>query len=403
MTISAPDRTAGRPTVGSVDPIDLLGLDGGLSAEDRAVVDTVRSFVRDRALPWLGDWFDRAEFPRHLVPEMAAIGLLGMHLTGHGCAGTTATQYGLACAELEAGDSGLRSFVSVQGSLAMFPIHAYGSPEQKDQWLGPMAAGQAIGCFGLTEPDSGSDPASMRTHARRDGGDWVLRGTKMWITNAPIADIAVVWATTDDGVRGFLVPRGTPGFSTNPIERKLSLRASVTGELVLDDVRLPGSAALPGVVGMRGPLSCLSEARFGILSGAAGAARACYETALHYATERTQFGRPLAANQIVQQKLVEMMIRVNRARLLALHLGRLKDSTGLHPDQVSFGKLENVRAAIEVAREARSLLGANGISLEYPVIRHMANLESVLTYEGTQEIHTLILGKAITGIAAFAG
>ena len=332
---------------------------------------------------------------------MGALGLLGMHLDGYGCAGTSAVSYGLACQELEAGDSGFRSFVSVQGSLAMFPIHAYGSEEQKQEWLPAMAAGEAIGCFGLTEPDSGSDPSSMRTRARRDGDDWVLNGTKMWITNGGLAQVAVIWAVTDDGVRGFVVPTDTPGFVANDIHRKLSLRASVTSELVLTDVRLPASAVLPGVAGMRGPLSCLSEARFGIVFGAVGAARACYEAALAYTKERQQFDRPLAGFQLVQRKLVEMLVQVNRAGLLALHLGRLKDRGEITPAQVSFGKLDNVRQALDVAREARSLLGANGITLEYPVIRHMNNLESVYTYEGTNEIHTLVLGQAITGVAAF--
>ncbi|MGI5242199.1 acyl-CoA dehydrogenase family protein [Dactylosporangium sp. CA-139066] len=386
-----------------MNPKDFLGLESSLDPVDRQVVDTVRSFVRDRVLPDAGGWYDRAEFPRHLVGEMAKIGLLGMHLEGYGCAGTTATQYGLACLELEAGDSGIRSFVSVQGSLAMFPIHAYGSQEQKNEWLPRMAAGEAIGCFGLTEPDSGSDPASMRTHARRDGTDWILNGSKMWITNGPIADVAVVWAQTTEGVRGFLVPRGVAGFQAHEIRQKMSLRASYTGELVFQDVRLPGDAVLPGVVGMRGPLSCLSEARFGILFGVVGAARACYEAALDYTIGRTQFGRPLAANQLVQRALVELMVRVNRSYLLARHLGALKDAGGLAPALVSYGKMENVRAAIEVAREARGLLGANGISLEYPVIRHMTNLESVYTYEGTHEIHTLVLGQALTGLAAFRG
>ena len=324
-----------------------------------------------------------------------------MHLDGYGCAGTNAVSYGLACQELEAGDSGFRSFVSVQGSLAMFPIHAFGSEEQKQEWLPRMAAGEAVGCFGLTEPDSGSDPSSMRTRARRDGDDWILNGTKMWITNGGLADVAVVWAVTDDGVRGFVVPTDTPGFVANDIHRKLSLRASVTSELVMTDVRLPADAVLPGVAGMRGPLSCLSEARFGIVFGAVGAARACYEAALEYTKERRQFDRPLAGFQLVQRKLVEMLVQVNRAALLALHLGRIKDKGEITPAQVSFGKLDNVRQALDVAREARNVLGANGITLEYPVIRHMNNLESVYTYEGTNEIHTLVLGQAITGVPAF--
>lgn len=383
------------------DPRDFLGIDALLDDEERQIRDTVRAFVGDRVLPEIGDWFEAGTFPREMAKEMGALGLLGMHLDGYGCAGTNAVSYGLACLELEAGDSGFRSFVSVQGSLAMFPIRAYGSDEQKAEWLPRMAAGEAIGCFGLTEPDSGSDPSSMRTHARRDGADWILNGSKMWITNGGIADVAVVWAGTDDGIRGFVVPTDTPGFSTNDVHKKLSLRASVTSELVMDDVRLPGDAVLPGVASMRGPLSCLNEARFGILFGAVGAARACYEAALDYAGEREQFGRPIAAFQLTQRKLVEMMVAVNRSALVALHLGRRKDAGRLTPAQVSFGKFDNVRQALEVAREARSVLGANGITLEYPVIRHMNNLESVFTYEGTNEIHTLVLGQAITAIPAF--
>jgi glutaryl-CoA dehydrogenase len=383
-------------------PLDFLDLDAQLDDDERQIRDTVRQFVVDRVLPDIAEWFEAGTFPVDMAKEMGSLGLLGMHLDGYGCAGTNAVSYGLACQELEAGDSGFRSFVSVQGSLAMFPIHAYGSEEQKQEWLPAMAAGEAIGCFGLTEPDSGSDPSSMRTRARRDGDDWVLNGTKMWITNGGVADVAVVWAVTDDGVRGFVVPTDTPGFEANDIHRKLSLRASVTSELVLTDVRLPGSAVLPGVTGMRGPLSCLSEARFGIVFGAVGAARACYEAALAYTQERRQFDRPLAGFQLVQRKLVEMLVQVNRAALLALHLGRIKDRGEITPAQVSFGKLDNVRQALDVAREARNVLGANGITLEYPVIRHMNNLESVFTYEGTNEIHTLVLGQAITGVPAFS-
>ncbi len=383
------------------DPRDFLGLDALLDDEERSIRDTVRAFVHDKVLPDIGEWFEAGTFPREMAKEMGALGLLGMHLEGYGCAGTSAVSYGLACLELEAGDSGFRSFVSVQGSLAMFPIHAYGSEEQKQEWLPRMAAGEAIGCFGLTEPDSGSDPSSMRTNARRDGADWILNGSKMWITNGGIADVAVVWARTDEGIRGFVVPADTPGFSTNDVHRKLSLRASVTSELVFDDVRLPADAVLPGVASMRGPLSCLNEARFGILFGAVGAARACYEAALDYATERTQFGQPIAGFQLTQRKLVELMVAVNRTALVALHLGRRKDAHELTPAQVSFGKFDNVRTALEVAREARSILGANGITLDYPVIRHMNNLESVFTYEGTNEIHTLVLGQAITGLPAF--
>lgn len=383
------------------DPLDFLDLNGQLDDEERLIQSTVRQFVADRVLPDVGDWFEAGTFPIEIAKELGAIGLLGMHLEGYGCAGTSAVSYGLACMELEAGDSGLRSLVSVQGSLAMFPIWKYGSEEQKQEWLPAMAAGEVIGCFGLTEPDVGSDAGNMKTHAKRDGSDWVLNGAKMWITNGNVAGVAVVWAQTEDGVRGFVVPTDTPGFSANLIHKKMSLRASVTSELVLDDVRLPESAVLPGVVGMRGPLSCLSEARYGIAWGAAGAARACYESALNYSLEREQFGTPIAAFQLTQDKLVEMLIGVNHATLVALRLGRLKDSTGVHPAQISFGKKANVRTALQIAREARSVLGANGVTLEYPVIRHMNNLESVYTYEGTNEMHTLILGQAITGIPAF--
>ena len=385
----------------SDNPRDLLAIGTLIGQEEREIQQTVRRFVTDRVLPDIADWFDQGVFPRELAKEMGSLGLLGMHLDGYGCAGTNATSYGLACLELEAGDSGFRSFVSVQGSLAMFPIRAFGSEEQKQEWLPRMAAGEAIGCFGLTEPDSGSDPGSMRTNARRDGGDWVLNGTKMWITNGGIADVAVIWARTDGGVRGFVVPTDTPGFSANNLHKKMSLRASVTSELVLDNVRLPESAVLPGVSGLRGPLSCLNEARFGILFGVVGAARACYEAALDYSITRQQFGKPIAGFQLVQRKLVEMMVSVNRSALVAMHLGRLKDAGQLTPAQVSFGKLDNVRQAIDVAREARNSLGANGITLEYPVIRHMTNLESVYTYEGTNEIHTLALGRAITGEDAY--
>ncbi len=383
------------------DPLDFLDLRSQLSDEERMIQDTVRQFVADRILPDIDDWFEQGIFPIEITKELGELGLLGMHLEGYGCAGTNAVSYGLACLELEAGDSGLRSLVSVQGSLAMFPIWKYGSEEHKQEWLPRMASGEVIGCFGLTESDSGSDAASMKTNAKRDGSDWVLNGSKMWITNGNIAGVAVVWARTEDGIRGFVVPTDTPGFTANLIHKKMSLRASVTSELVFDNVRLPESAMLPGVSGMKGPLSCLSEARYGIAWGAVGAARACYEAALNYSAERQQFGTPIAAFQLTQDKLVEMMIGINQATLVALRMGRLKDSTGLHPAQVSFGKKANVRMALEVAREARSVLGANGITLEYPVVRHMNNLESVYTYEGTNEMHTLILGQAITGIPAF--
>jgi glutaryl-CoA dehydrogenase len=383
------------------DPRDFLALDHLLSEEERLLRDTVRRFTEERILPEVADWWEAGTFPHEMSKEMGALGLLGMHLEGYGCAGTSATAYGLACLELEAGDSGTRSFVSVQGSLAMFPIWKFGSEEQKETWLPPMAAGELIGCFGLTEPDSGSDPASMRTSARRDGSDWILDGTKMWITNGHVADLAIVWARADGAIRGFIVPTDSKGFTANPIHRKASLRASVTSELVLDGVRVPDSHLLPGVSSIRGPLSCLNEARFGILWGVMGAARACYESALDYAKSRVQFGSPIAAFQMTQQKLVEMMVGVNRGMLLALHLGRMKDEGRLSSEQVSFGKLDNVRVALDIARLARSVLGANGITLEYPVMRHMANLETVYTYEGTNEIHTLVLGQAITGIPAF--
>ncbi|HJR86542.1 MAG TPA: acyl-CoA dehydrogenase family protein [Acidimicrobiia bacterium] len=380
---------------------DFLDLDALLSDEEKLLRQTVRQFTEERILPEVAEWWEQGTFPHEIARDMGKLGLLGMHLEGYGCAGTSATAYGLACLELEAGDSGTRSFVSVQGSLAMFPIWKFGSEEQKQDWLPRMAAGEVIGCFGLTEPDSGSDPSSMRTTARRDGSDWILDGTKMWITNGNVADLAIIWARTEGGIRGFIVPTDSPGFTANEIHHKASLRASITSELVLEGVRVPDEFVLPGVSSMRGPLSCLSEARFGILFGVMGAARACYEAALTYAKEREQFGGPIASFQLTQQKLVEMMVIVNRGTLLALHLGRMKDDGRLSPEQVSFGKLDNVRNALEVARSARSVLGANGITLEYPVIRHMTNLETVYTYEGTNEIHTLILGQAITGIPAF--
>jgi glutaryl-CoA dehydrogenase len=386
----------------AVSPKDFLGIDHLLSDEERDIRDSVRAFVRDRVLPDVGDWFEEARFPTgELAPQLGKLGVLGMHLDGYGCAGASATAYGLTCLELEAGDSGLRSLVSVQGSLAMYAIWRWGSEEQKQEWLPRMAAGEAIGCFGLTEPDAGSDPGSMRTRARRDGDDWVLHGQKMWITNGSIADVAVVWAVTDEGTRGFVVPKGTPGFTTQDIHRKLSLRASVTSELLLDDVRLPGTAVLPEISSLRGPLSCLNEARYGIVWGAAGAARACFEAALDYSKERIAFGRPIAATQIQQHKLAHMALEVNRATLLALHLGRMKDEHRLAPEHVSMGKLGNVNAALDVARTARQMLGANGITLEYPVIRHMNNLESIVTYEGTADVHALVVGGALTGIQAF--
>jgi glutaryl-CoA dehydrogenase len=388
-----------RPT--DPAPTDLLRIDDELSDEERLVRDTVRKFAADRILPEIADWFEAGTVPRDLFPELGKLGVLGMHLKGHGCAGMGAIAYGVACRELEAADSGLRSMVSVQGSLAMFPIWKYGTDEQKDEWLPRMAAGDAVGCFGLTEPDHGSDPSGMKTHAKRNGGDWVLSGSKMWITNGSIADIAVVWASTEDGIRGFLVPRGTRGFTARNIHKKLSLRASVTSELHFDEVKLPGSAVLPGVQGLKGPLSCLSEARYGILWGVTGAARTCFESAAEYARTREQFGQKIGGFQLTQRKLAWMLADLQRAQLLALHLGRLKEAGQITPEQISLGKMSNVRTAIDIAREARTVLGANGVTLEYPVIRHANNLESVLTYEGTEEIHTLALGQAITGISAY--
>jgi len=394
--------TTAEPKVQMPSASDLYNIEHLLSEEERMVRDTVRQFVRERVLPIIGEHFEAGTFPRDLIPQVAELGLLGMHLQGYGCAGLSAVCYGLACQELEAGDSGLRSFVSVQGSLAMYPIHAFGSEEQKQHWLPGMAKGELIGCFGLTEPDFGSEAAGMITSARRDGDSYVLNGAKMWITNGSIADVAVVWAKAEDGVRGFLVERGMPGFSTNDIHHKLSLRASITSELHFDECRVPVTSMLPDVRGMRGPLSCLNEARFGIAWGATGAARACYEMALEYAKTRIQFKKPIASFQLVQQKLAIMATELTKSQLLALQLGRLKDEGLLHSVQISVAKRNNVREAIKTAREARTVLGANGITLEYPISRHMNNLESVFTYEGTDDIHTLIIGQAITGINAFA-
>jgi len=384
------------------DAVDFLGIDALLSDEERLVRDTVREFVRARVTPNVAQWFEQGRLPLDLASELGRLGLLGMHLDGYECPGASAVAYGLACMELEAGDSGVRSFASVQGSLAMYAIYRWGSEEQKHAWLPLMARGQKIGCFGLTEPDFGSNPGGMRTYARRDGSDWLLSGTKMWITNGSIADLAIVWANTDDGIAGFVVPTATPGFSAHDIQRKLSLRASVTSELVLQDVRLPADAQLPLANGLGGPLACLNEARYGIIWGAMGAARSCYETALEYAKTRVQFDRAIAGFQLTQEKLANMLVELAKGSLLALHLGRMKDEGRLHPSQVSFGKLNNVREALAIAREARTILGGNGVTLEYPIIRHMNNLESVLTYEGTSEVHTLILGQQITGLAAFS-
>ncbi|GAB2751035.1 glutaryl-CoA dehydrogenase [Amycolatopsis magusensis] len=384
------------------DPHDFLDLDAELSGEERDIRDAVREYAAEQLAPNVADWYETGALPAaELAKGFGQLGLLGMHLEGYGCAGTSAMAYGIACRELEAVDSGLRSFVSVQGSLAMYAIHRWGSDEQKAEWLPRMATGEALGCFGLTEPDAGSDPGSMRTRAVRDGSDWVLDGTKMWITNGTVAAVAVVWAQTDDGIRGFVVPTSTPGFTANEVKHKLSLRASLTAELVLDGVRLPGSAAFPEVRGLRGPLNCLNEARYGILFGVVGAARACYESALEYTLSRTQFGKPLAGFQLTQRKLADLLVEVNRSGLIAQRIGRLKDAGTLHHHHVSFGKLSNVRSALDVARTARSMLGANGISLEYPVMRHMSNLETVLTYEGTEEMHALTLGQSITTLPAF--
>ncbi|MDX2408229.1 acyl-CoA dehydrogenase family protein [Streptomyces microflavus] len=390
------------------DATDPLGIDDLLGPDDLAIRDTVRTWATDRVLPHIAEWYEKGELPgiRELARELGALGALGMSLDGYGCAGASAVHYGLACLELEAADSGIRSLVSVQGSLAMYAIHRFGSEEQKQRWLPGMAAGEIIGCFGLTEPDHGSDPAGMRTYAKRDGTDWVLTGRKMWITNGSVAGVAIVWAQTDEGdegrgIRGFVVPTGTPGFSAPEIHHKWSLRASVTSELVMDGVRLPADAVLPDARGLRGPLSCLSHARYGIVWGAMGAARASFESALDYARTREQFGRPIGGFQLTQAKLADMALELHKGILLAHHLGSRMDAGRLRPEQVSFGKLNNVREAIEICRTSRTILGANGISLEYPVMRHATNLESVLTYEGTVEMHQLVLGKALTGLDAF--
>ncbi|MFE9180773.1 acyl-CoA dehydrogenase family protein [Streptomyces sp. NPDC007126] len=395
---------AASPKLPAFDPADPLGIDDLLEPEDLAIRDTVRGWATDRVLPYVAEWYEKGELPgiRELARELGSIGALGMSLEGYGCAGASAVQYGLACLELEAADSGIRSLVSVQGSLAMYAVHRFGSEEQKQEWLPRMAAGEVIGCFGLTEPDHGSDPAAMRTHAKRDaGGDWVLNGRKTWITNGSVAGVAVVWAQTEEGVRGFVVPTDSAGFSAPEIKHKWSLRASVTSELVMDDVRLPADAVLPEVTGLRGPLSCLSHARYGIVWGSMGAARSSFEAALEYAKSREQFGRAIGGFQLTQAKLADMAVELHKGILLAHHLGRRMDAGRLRPEQVSFGKLNNVREAIDICRTARTILGANGISLEYPVMRHATNLESVLTYEGTVEMHQLVLGKALTGLDAF--
>jgi glutaryl-CoA dehydrogenase len=386
----------------SLEPLDFLAIDALLDDEEKAIRATVRRFVHDRVLPEVGEWFEQGILPRELAREIGGLGLFGMHLEGYGLPGAGAVAYGLTCLELEAGDSGIRSLVSVQGSLAMFAIWRWGSEEQKERWLPPMHTGEAIGCFGLTEPDAGSDPGSMRTNARRDGSDWILNGTKMWITNGSIADVAVVWARTDDGaINGFLVEAGMPGFTAPEMKHKLSLRASVTSELVLEDVRVPEANRFPEIASLRGPLSCLDEARYGIVWGAVGAGRACFESALEYSKQRLMFGKPISGYQLTQAKLAEMALELNRALLVALHIGRMKEGGTLRPQHVSLGKMGNVRGALEVARSARTILGGNGITLEYPVIRHMNNLESVLTYEGTHEVHMLVVGQALTGVSAF--
>jgi glutaryl-CoA dehydrogenase len=405
MTTAQTDKNAdGQRMPERPGPHDFLNVEAHLSEEERGIRDKVRSFVGERIKPNIKGWFDRAIFPKEIVPEFAELGVLGMHLEGYGCAGRSAVEYGLACMELEAGDSGLRTFVSVQGSLAMSAIHKFGSEEQKEYWLPPMARGEKIGCFGLTEPTAGSDPASMKTFARREGSDWVINGSKRWIGLATIADVAVVWARTDEEgnpIRGFLVPTDAEGFSATDITPKLSMRASIQCDITLGDVRLPEGAMLPEARGLGGPFACLNEARYGIVWGAMGAARDCYESAREYALEREQFGRPIGSFQLVQQKLVNMLVEVEKGTLLALHLGRMKDAGTLRPEHISLGKLNNVREAIEIARVARTVFGGNGVTLDHPPMRHMSNLESVRTYEGTDEVHTLILGNAITGIPAF--
>ncbi len=385
----------------NLDPMDLYNLRSELTEDEVMVKDSVGRYVDDKVIPIIGEAFEKHEFPRHLIAEVAEMGLLGSSLEGYGCAGLNGVSYGLICQELERGDSGLRSFVSVQSSLVMFPIHAYGSEEQKQRWLPAMARGEAIGCFGLTEPHGGSDPSNMKTHAKRDGDDWIINGAKMWITNASIADAAVVWAKTDEGVKGFIVEKDMPGFDTQEIENKFSLRASVTGALFFDNVRVPAANVLPGVSSLRGPLSCLTQARYGITWGVIGAAQACLNEVLNYTQDRILFGRPLAATQAIQIRMADMARRITIAQLMSLRLGRIKDAGELSPTQVSLAKWNNCRAAIDIARDARDILGGAGISAEYVPIRHMLNLESVITYEGTETVHQLVVGKELTGVNAF--
>jgi len=387
--------------VSAIDPLDFFDVRSDLSEEEQMVQDSVARFTDEKVLPIIREAFEEHRFPSELVPEIAALGLLGSSIDGYDCAGLNAICYGLICQELERGDSGIRSFVSVQSSLCMYPIYEYGTDEQRNRWLPAMARGEAIGCFGLTEPQGGSDPGNMKTHARKDGGDWVLNGAKMWITNGTIADLAIVWARTDEGVRGFLVEKGMAGFEAPEIKRKFSLRASVTSALFLDNVRLPQENVLPGVVGLKGPLSCLTQARYGITWGAIGAAQACLREAIDYSADRELFGRPTSHTQTIQRRLAHMSRRITTAQLLSLRLGRLKDSGYLHPSQVSMAKWNNVRMALDIARDARDILGGAGISAEYCPIRHMLNLESVITYEGTETVHELVVGKELTGVSAF--
>jgi glutaryl-CoA dehydrogenase len=385
----------------NLDPLDLYDVRSQLSDDERMVQETVARFVDDAVIPLMREAFEQHKFPMELVPQVAELGLFGSSIDGYDCAGLNSVSYGLICQELERGDSGLRSFVSVQSSLVMFPIHAYGSDEQKERWLPAMARGEAIGCFGLTEPHGGSDPGNMKTHAKRDGDDWIINGAKMWITNGCLADVAVIWAMTDDGVKGFLVEKGTPGYSTQEIENKFSLRASVTSSLFFDNVRVPEANVLPGVTGLKGPLSCLTQARYGISWGVIGAAQACLNEVLNYTEDRVLFNRPLSHTQTIQIRMADMARRITTAQLLSLRLGRIKDEGKLTPSQVSLAKWNNCRAAIDIARDARDILGGAGISAEYVPVRHMLNLESVITYEGTETVHQLVIGKELTGVNAF--